>query len=661
MVSSVSRAQDRMNRVGGLSPRTELVLLIIILAVAAGLRLGMPGLTEFKADEAHLTALALDLVEDKKFPIRGISSSVGFPNFPMSVWLYAIPLFIWKNVLAATLFTGLLNLAAVLGCYWFARRYWGAEAALAAALMFAVSPWAVHHSRKIWAQNLLPVFVTGWGISGVMAMIERRSRFIILHFLCLAIAFQVHLAGIALIPATLILLIIFRRHLNWRHALMGGLLAALSTLPFVYYLINSGGVVGSKLTSGFDTARGLDGLALRYTALLSSGREIHALTGAEMFDEFLETVPDISVVHWFWGAQILAGILWLAWRTPLVSREEELASDAGVLVLVWIFTPILLFSLPQLPVFLHYLLPVFPAQYIAAGAVFGWLACRRGGLWRGVGWILLSGSALAQVWVWVGLLTFAAERATPGGLGVPLAFQQRAAALAKKMMLEEGAAEVLIAGDGESVETDAFPAIYSVLLRSVPHRFVDVARSAVFPESGTVVLLDPAAGRGAELYQAAAAREERVALRQGEGMLQILALPEGSAPVPEAIFDPPQILTNWAAFWGYDLPVTRGSDTAIWRVYWYAGGPTPVDYHMFNHLIDSRGMMVSQMDAPVFAPNQWHERDVVVSHFELSWPAVANQPLTLRTGMYSYPDLENVLIFDVAGNPYTDAIELTLK
>ncbi|MFZ0544708.1 MAG: hypothetical protein WAM60_04690, partial [Candidatus Promineifilaceae bacterium] len=142
----------------------EIGFLVLILLVAALLRMGQPGLVEFKRDEANLFSLALNMAKFQTFAVRGISSSVGFPNFPMSVWLYTLPLLVWKHVYSAILFTGLVNTAAVLGCWWLTRRYWGITAAFAAALFFAVSPWAVFHSQKIWAQNLLPPLVVGWAI-----------------------------------------------------------------------------------------------------------------------------------------------------------------------------------------------------------------------------------------------------------------------------------------------------------------------------------------------------------------------------------------------------------------------------------------------------------------------------------------------------------------
>ena len=149
--------------------RTELLLAGALLLLAGTLRMGWPAATEFKADEARLYALALDAATGAGLPLRGIGTSVGFPNFPLSVWLYALPLWVWPHPYSAVLFTGALNTLAVAACWWLARRVWGAEAALLAALLYAASPWAIIYSRKLWAQNLLPLFVMGWAASGLLA------------------------------------------------------------------------------------------------------------------------------------------------------------------------------------------------------------------------------------------------------------------------------------------------------------------------------------------------------------------------------------------------------------------------------------------------------------------------------------------------------------
>jgi len=635
--------------------RLELILLALVLIVAAVLRLGWPGLTEFKADEARLMLLALEMVEEGGLPLRGISSSVGFPNFPMSVWLYALPLYIWPHPLAATLFTGFLNLLAVGGTYWLVRRYWGPHAALAAALLFAVNPWALHHARKIWAQNLLAPFVVGWGISGALFWVEERPSFIIPHLLCLAIAAQAHLAGLALVPATLLILLLNRRRLRLRDLLLGGGLVLLTLLPFLLYLYRSGISLLNALPGGGGAASGgWDWHAFRLAWLLSSGREIHALAGPEAFERYLANVPDLTAVQLFWGMLMAGGLLLLLMS---LRRSDAKVRRLSGLLLLWLLAPLLLFSWPRLPRALHYLLPMYPVPFILAGIGAAWLWRRivvsagRWALWGGV-----IGGALLQIWIWGALLQFVSQTATPGGFGVSLQRQLAATARVVEQMQASGAAELLIAGAGDNPAEESFPAVYDVLLREWPHRFVDGRETAVFPAAPAVVLISPEAPAAVELYRRAAAREILLPLRAGEGALTVMTL-SAAQPQPEIPFAMPHILTNWAAFAGVDAPQETAGGEMRWQVYWYAGERADVDFHLFNHLLDGEGNRLAQADTAVFPARQWQDGDLVITRLTLPLlPAVES----VRMGMYRYPELEPVLVFDVAGNPTADGVTVPL-
>jgi 4-amino-4-deoxy-L-arabinose transferase-like glycosyltransferase len=633
--------------------RTELLWLFVVVAVGGLLRLGWPGVTEFKADEARLLTLALDLVEGIHFPLRGIDSSVGVPNPGMSVWIYSLPLLAWKHVISATLFTGLLNTLAIIGCWWFARRYWGAAAGLAAGLMFAASPWAIFYSRKIWAQNLLPVFVVVWIISAGLALVERRPRAIVMHLVSLAILVQIHFSAAALVPATILFLILFRGRLRWRMVLIGGGLAVVTLTPFLVYLFRDGtglnGLMGAVQASETRTDLG----SWRYTWLISTGQEIHSLAGAEAYEEYLTRVPDIGSLQGVWGAMILAGFGWLAWRA--VRQKDEPAAEAGALVLIWGLAPSLVFLRHTFPLFPHYFITTFPAQYIAAGVALAALGSRV----RWMGWVLLGASSIAQVGVWAALLVFLNTHGTPGGFGIPLRAQLEAVDMAEKMMVEEDAHEILVAGTGEDPAVDENAAVHSVLLRSIPHRFVDLDLSAVFPAESAVVLMYPPGRVLAGLYHAASSRIEHVTLREGEGEITILALPSGNRSSAAFNFPEPNHLANGVTLLGYDPPVEL-EDTILWQIHWQTGTPAEVDYHFFNHLLDSEGQQVSQADAAAFSARQWHAGDEVISRFALPRPAGLVGPLSMRTGMYTYPAVENVPVLDVASNPCADAVKVLL-
>ncbi len=91
--------------------RREWLALGAILLVAGALRLGWPGLSQFRLDEAHISALALGIADGQEFPLWGTQSSVGVYLPPLADYVYALPLAIWKSPLSAVLLTGALNLA----------------------------------------------------------------------------------------------------------------------------------------------------------------------------------------------------------------------------------------------------------------------------------------------------------------------------------------------------------------------------------------------------------------------------------------------------------------------------------------------------------------------------------------------------------------------
>lgn len=664
-----TRRVEGLSKVRASVERREFLVLAGILLLAGLLRMGWPGLTEFKADEARLLALALDTASLQRFPLQGIDSSVGFPNSPVSVWIYALPLLLWRHVYAATLFTGFVNLLAVVGCWWLTRRYWGPGAALVAALLFVTAPWAIVHTRKIWAQNLLPPLAVAWAITAVLAFVEQRRRYLALHLPLLALAAHVHFAGVALAPATLLLALIFWRRLRWREVAVGLLLSILLTGPFLFSLWQDGVDLQAVLQQSSAGENRSPLAPWRYFFLFSSGAEIHSLAGPQRFREYLARVPDLTLWHVAFSGLLIGGSLWLAWRAwPWRSRRGTMSTNdhAGLVILIWLLSTPLFFTPFPAEMTLHYVLPSIPAPYVVAGALFGRLlrlsAGRpTGARWRALTWLGLGTGAVLQTWAWVSLLAFLVTQYTPDGFGTPLAMTLRAAQRAQAMRQDTRAAEILLAGDGEDPQLAEFAAVYDVLLRDTPHRFVNVTEYALFPQAAAVVLLDRQMnGPAMDLYTSAAGATTSVPLRAGEGELRVMALPGQSAPPPEIVYNDALLFSNFVKLYGYDLERPE-QNTLLWRLYWRpADDPRPESYHFFNHLLDASGRRIAQKDAAAFPARQWQEGDAVISHFPLDLPPDAAPPYVMRTGLYLYPEVENIPLMDVGGNPLGDAVEVEI-
>jgi len=631
--------------------RQETALLVGLLLLAAVSRLARPGLTEFKADEARLLTLALTTAGGD-IAVRGISTSVGFPNAPLSVWLYALPLVVWPHPYAATLFTGVLGVAAVAGVYWLARRYWGVRAAAVAALLLAVSPWAIHLSRKIWAQNLLPAFAAAWAIAAALAFVEGRRGWIVAHLVALAIAVQIHPAAIGLAPATLLFLVVFRRRVSWRMVIVGGLLAALTAAPFLWYLWGRWRAEGGlSLSTG--SAAQLSTASLRQTLHLITGSGLRPLAGVGYAE-----LPGEEVVRAVWLALLMAGVIWAVysvWR-----HWPEQPAQMAFIGLAWFLAPPLLFVWRFTPVYVHYFIVALPAPYLLAGAFVASLTAGWRRAWRVTAWAALLIVAGLQLAAWGSLMVAVARDPAAGGFGAPLSVKLAAADAARDLLRQTGAAEILIAGDGDDPDEDSFPAEFRALLYGEPMRIVNLGTEAVFPADQAVVLMDvamsapPAAG---ELYLAAADLTQTIDLA-GKPVYAVMPLPPGAAPAPAVALTSPPLLANFVRLVGH----SELSAAGIWDVYWRpADNPDPADYHIFNHLLDGNEARVAQSDAAAFSGAQWRSGDLVISRFVLLPDEPPNPPLTMRVGMYRFPSLESVPVLDEAANPAADAVELPLN
>ena len=629
-----------------ISTRAERLQLFLVLAVAALLRMAYPGMTEFKADEARLYTLAYDLATGQNIPLRGIGSSIGIPNFPLSAWLYAFPLALCKHPYAATLFTGLLNTATVLACWWVARRYWGVRAGILAAFFFAVSPWAIIFSRKIWAQNLLPLFVSGWAISAFLTFAHGRRRAALAHGVLLGCVPQIHFSGLALLPISVVAGILFRRSVAWKWMAAGAAVAAAFAAPLALHLATQGfpsltGLTAHPLRFGTDS--------LNFIWMLSTGADIHSLAGNPGYLDYMQTVPNLAPMRWLWGALIAFG----GWRLLLPAQGRE-RSIVAHLVIAWLVAPAFLSLLSPVSMYPHYFIITFPAQYIAAAvgaiALLDKLTHRSQ---RAAGWGLLLASGSLQLWALIALFQFSSLRATPGGFGSPLSMKLAAVESARAALRARPATEVLIAGSGNNPTVHQFPAVYHALLRETPHRFVDANASAVRPTTPTVVLLQPGIQPARQLYREWSTRATSVPLRAGEGSLDVLELPAPTDDfIPPKEFSPPRTLANGVTLLGYG-PLPSSQNELRWALHWRTGDEADTDYHFFNHLLDASGERVGQADARSFPANQWREGDRVISVFSAF---LLDAPETLRVGMYTYPDMENVPVVDGSGGIIGQAV-----
>lgn len=661
---------------------------VLIVLLAAYLRLNHLGWTEFKLDEANLSRLSLNLVRGVEFPLVGLGSSTGVVNLPLSAWLLAIPYALSSNPIAATAFIAATNVLAVAGCYALARRWLGGAGALAATLLLAVAPWAVIHSRKIWAQDLLPLFVVAWAWSGWLAFVERKPRALIAHALALAACIHLHYSGLWLIPVSALWMLALAN----RHQLVGdnhvGGDSSRRTLPYlliaitIFILTFAPFVIADALRGGpnldrlLDIARRpatIDAQALHLSWLMIAGQEIHSLAGPQAFQDYLASASGgeagfalTSLVGWASVAGALIALLSLAraaWRRSFDRRAIE-----NFMLLTWLIVPVLLQSRHSLPIFPHYFIILYPAPFLCAGRLLDELNARRGRIGAVVRGALAASLiiiAALQALQSIALQAFVAGRATPDGFGVPVEMSLRVADEAARASRAFDGAEVLVYAEGDDPTIHEGPSVFDVLLPpETPRHFVDLAQAIeVYPQGAAILVVyspgqlplpDDVAARSTPAGPVAT-----IPLRQGEGAAQVRVWPgQRSEATP---CDDSTLLGQWQN----GVSLLRAQSSGAWRgaggwieLCYRVAAASEAEVHWFNHIIGPDGRRWAQVDGAGYPARAWRAGDVIVLRFGpfVLPPDAPPGTYTLRVGMYTYPDLVNVSRLDVKG----DGLEVEL-
>ncbi len=651
----------------------EILLLVAVLLLATVLRIGWPSLTEFKFSEARLEALALELTREGRIPLVGVPSSAGFDHSPISVYLYLPAFLLTSDPIPATIYGGLAGVVAVALCWWLARRWPGGGrwAAMTGTLIFAVSPWSVAFSRKIWQVAFVPLLTLGFIGLLVSALVEepdsnpskRRQWRLAWSILVYALLVQVHPSAIALVPAWALWLIVFWRRVKLGPLVIGGLLGILTTAPFLLHQTQSGWPALASLRSLQGAAWDLSSVQLSWEAI--SGRSIHALAG----DAFplLKTVPKLGRLFNLLGWMAVGASLCLIWRTITRWQATELwekqAARVDFVLLSWLLVPIAFNLRHSLDLHLHFFALVAPAAYLIIGRgaeqIVDTAKSRIPKWFRplvAAGAAVLGVLALFQVLAIILMGRFVATHDTPGGFGLPLAHYLKAADETIEMAHRTNAAEVLVVGQGDSVVVDPTPAIFDVLLRGrVAYRFVDGESAAVFPANRSVVLLSPHSGEAAEWYGAWPAHQ----LQDG---YRLVAL-DGSWPQdhPQAVasLEPiagPRTFQNGIEFQNYAWQRDqegRGRLWLQWQVLWLS----PENTHFYAQVLDPVEQQWGQQDSVGYPTESRRKGDRTLTKFDISKEqGMAGDPYWGRAGLYLYPQVVPIPVIDETGSPVGDAV-----
>jgi len=630
--------------------RLELTLVCVAILLASWLRFTNLDQAEFLWDQSEISKWALNAGQKGEFRWVGPISSTGVTTFPVAIWLLAIPFAISPNPVFATGCIALINLLAVIGCFFLTRRWFGRAAALVAVLLYAVAPWAVIYSRKIWHTVLLPPVVMIYVTTAWLAFVRGKRWALLMHALALAALVQTHLMALPFALLTVLWGLIFCRRLDWRVVPLGVLLAALTFVP--YFVIDSQmdwrsvqrfvGVMREPTVVRADAAYA--------TWVITTGRDLHHLTGLELYPEFLSAVPNARWLFPVLGILAVVGLLLVSWRVirrARVGLDDETA--ALLMTATWLVMPVLFLTRYSQgrPVAPHYFTTTLPAQFILAGWVVAQAGRLRGRLAR-VGQVglvvLVVVLAVAQTYEFVSVLRFVMTRETAlGGYGTPIAYEIRAVETARQLGQEIDSREIIVLSLGDEPRMYEMPNAADVLMYDFPHRAVDNRTALVFPAHSAVYWAAYETSPGEELLATFTPEviDARIPLREGVRSFRFYRWSGGEPSIQcmQPLTGGPSVWTNGAQLLGHCLEGDLNPGGTIrWTLIWRPDRiPTEdVYYHWFNHLVDGQGELRGQKDGPSLIPSSWRPGDTVLNWFEIHIsPDAPPGSLSMRVGMYA--------------------------
>lgn len=342
-------------------------LALIIVCIAAALRLQNLEAIEHNVDHAYPIWQALNTLERGALPVLGQGTSVLFANPALTGYLYIPALLIVRSPYAPYLLVIALNTLAVALAYR-AMRYVDESAALIGAFLLAVNAWVIEYSRTTWVQSLLPFFacLTFALFAPVWLGVARRpQRRFLLGCLALAAMTQTYLLAFAALVPVALLSLIFRRRIGGRTLWLGVLIVLIPTAIYGAGLLSEAPRTLERLRGFTAQTAALSTEALSHALRLLTGREYAAARGL--------AAPIQDSVLRFQLSELAHGALLIALLIGAVHLWRKQRTVA-LIVLVWSGLPILMMTYVSQAVHPFYLLLTLPALHLTAGVGLAQLA-----------------------------------------------------------------------------------------------------------------------------------------------------------------------------------------------------------------------------------------------------------------------------------------------
>lgn len=648
-------------------------LLVVLLGLAAWLRLSFIDTILFINDEAQWSYEALRLVRGEYFPLTGIPSLVWVATGPFFIYLIALPMLISTDPSFVTGFIGLLNVVGVGLTFVFGRRYFGLTAGATAAFLYAVNPWAVHFSRHIWNPNVMPLFslILVWSL--FLAVVERRRGFLVVAGAAAAILLQLNQAGLALVLLLGIVLVLFWRETGLRGLALTVIGAVLVSLPYLYHMVSTGFADLFQAVSVGTGAAAVDAEALRHMVGFAAGWGYPS----EQFGIWTkpgESVPDGTAFDILETALFATSVVLLMFAVVRRNGLGQISRRQAFILLAWLLIPVLVMTRHSFEIHRRYLLLTQPAQFIAIGIAVAlavrWLRQRLRE--RGVAGrlaifsplLLVIGIGTGQAWLDYTVLDMIERNGIEVSYGIPIRYHREAFARISRLVGAGYGEPVYIWSSERMVRTARYMGeVNGIEVRNLTER----NQLVLGTEDGrdklyVFITADPADEEMPRRLGFERLDEETVTVAGGQVHFVFYRQPAGTRARVEATLanaGPDLRLSNGLRLraWSGDSVPAEGTPLLLGWEGWRdldVSGPDPT-YCLAQHFVDAAGQDLAVRDIIVERMTRLRPEDLLLTLTAVPvLPEAERQMAWLDLGMYHCWQRDSAQVLDAAGQP-TDA------
>ena len=367
--------------------QTHFGVLFLVLGIATFLRFYNLEFMEFKGDEGFNLLKALQFVQQGVIPLTSAVSSTGVHEPPIFMYILALLLLFSTNPLFITGFVALLNSLGVGLCYLIVRRLFDRNAALFAAAFYAVNPWQILFSRKIWTQNLLAPFILLFLYLAFTGIVDKRNKRIVAACFILGLTLQLHMSAMYFVLVALMILIVDWKKISKPHLVAGIGFFLCPFIPYLIFMVQDGFggfATAAAVTTGGEGGFRLESLKIPFTLISTQGLEYSL---GQSYLAFEETVLRITLLDYLAMGALVAGLVYM-----LASRRRF-----SLLIGLWPILGLVYFSVINVSIYVHYFHSLLPVFFILLGVFAGRITSAKSGIWRGIAYTLTGALLMYQL------------------------------------------------------------------------------------------------------------------------------------------------------------------------------------------------------------------------------------------------------------------------